>query len=309
MMKLVCVGNLVAALVMGAALQGADVAPKAQPSAPAAVAQAEKAARRAHEKLLDKILGPVLDKKFKVVDKMERTAEAAYRNAKFEGVGEKAASDEARAMMSTVYAEAIPVLEEAAKNLKALKVPEEIEADRVKQLAEVEKTLKWAKEKQAKRSTPEAQAETVRLVKLATERKARVEAKKARKAQLKKELLQPALAPKVAAFNKISEVGDQAYNNAKAEGVGEKEADAEARAVVSKVFPELIPAVEETLRKLHAIENVEEIKADVAKEIKSAEKSLKYMQDQVKAVSDKKTAQEIATRRANAAKRKTVKKP
>ena len=319
MTKLIQVGGLVAALTMGAMVHGAET-PKAT-SGTNAVAKAEqtakkpltkaeqRAARRAHEKLLDKYLGPTLDKKFKVVDKMERTAETAYRNAKYEGVGEKEASDEARAMMSTVFAEAIPVLEEAAKNLKKLQVPAEVEEDRVAQLKKVEKTLKWAKENQAKRSSPEAQAETARLVKLAGERKVRVEAKKARKAKLKKELLQPALAPKIAAFNKISEVGDQAYNNAKAEGVPEKEADAEARAVVSKEFPALLPAVEETLKKLHAIENVEELKDEVAKEIKSAEKSLKYMQDQIKAVTDEKTAKDIATRRANAAKRKVVPKP
>ena len=318
MKKLMMVGCFVAALSMGLAVQGAEAAQKAKPSEPTA-AKAEKpkemtkaekrTARRAHEKLLDKHLGPLLDKKFKVVDKMEHTAEATYRNAKFEGVGEKEASNEARAMMSTIFAEAIPVLEAAVKDLRAVQVPAEIEADRVKQLAEAEKTLKWAKENQAKRASAEAQAETVRLVKQAQERKVRVEAKKARKAKLKKELLQPALAPKIAAFNKIAEVGDQAYNNAKAEGVPEKEADAEARAVVSKEFPALLPAVEETLKKLHAIENVEELKDDVAKEIKSAEKSLKYMQDQIKAVTDEKTAKDIATRRANAAKRKTVKKP
>ena len=318
MKKLMMVGCFVAALSMGLAVQGAEAAQKAKPSEPAA-AKAEKpkemtkaekrAARRAHEKLLDKHLGPLLDKKFKVVDKMEHTAEATYRNAKFEGVGEKEASNEARAMMSTIFAEAIPVLEAAVKDLRAVQVPAEIEADRVKQLAEAEKTLKWAKENQAKRASAEAQAETARLVKQAQERKVRVEAKKARKAKLKKELLQPALAPKIAAFNKISEVGDQAYNNAKAEGVPEKEADAEARAVVSKEFPALLPAVEETLKKLHAIENVEELKDDVAKDIKSAEQSLKYMQDQIKAVTDEQTAKDIATRRANAAKRKTVKKP
>ena len=302
MANLMKAGCLALVLAAGFALPGAETPKPADPTAKGVQAE-KKLPRKERTKLLDRHLGPVMDGKFRVCAKMERTAETAYRNAKSEGVGEKEASDEARAVMSMVFAEAIPVLEEAAKNLRALKVPAEIEEDRVSQLAEVEKTLKWAKTRQAERSGAQAQAETARLVKLAEERKVRVAAKKARKAKLKKELLEPALAPRVAAFGKIGKVGDRAYDNAKRAGLSEKEAEAEARAVVSALFPALLPAVEETLEKLHAIESVEEIKAEVAKEIKSAEKSVRYMKDQIKLATDEKTAKEVAARRAAAAKR------
>ena len=77
MTKLIQVGGLVAALAMGAMVHGAETpkatsgtnsVAKAEQTAKKPLTKAEqRAARRAHEKLLDKYLGPTLDKKFKVV--------------------------------------------------------------------------------------------------------------------------------------------------------------------------------------------------------------------------------------------------